>query len=164
VPQGNPYSQEQMPMGFGAERANLMGEAAIHMPSTAGNALNHGNEEQEEENPNLNAKTNNAKTNLIQEILAFNTESQQVEHSNEDNKDDSEQMAYIFTAKDPIKVGKVTKYTVTGRDSMGEWNCQRRYNEFETLHRVLLERWPGCYIPAIPEKVAVTIDVQNMKM
>jgi hypothetical protein len=29
---------------------------------------------------------------------------------------------------------------------------------------VLVERWPGCYIPAIPEKIAVTIDVQNMKM
>lgn len=25
-------------------------------------------------------------------------------------------------------------------------------------------RWPGCYIPAIPEKIALTVDVQNMKM
>jgi hypothetical protein len=29
---------------------------------------------------------------------------------------------------------------------------------------VLTERWPGCYIPAIPEKIAYTVDVQNMKM
>jgi len=30
--------------------------------------------------------------------------------------------------------------------------------------RALQERWPGCYIPAIPEKVAYAIDVANMKM
>jgi len=28
----------------------------------------------------------------------------------------------------------------------------------------LLERWPGCFIPAIPEKIALTIDMSNMKM
>ena len=28
-PEQNPYAQEQIPMGFGAERANLMGEAAV---------------------------------------------------------------------------------------------------------------------------------------
>lgn len=32
------------------------------------------------------------------------------------------------------------------------------------LYKVLCDRWPGCYIPAIPEKTAITIDVQNMKM
>lgn len=28
----------------------------------------------------------------------------------------------------------------------------------------MLERWPGCFIPAIPEKIALTIDMSNMKM
>lgn len=56
------------------------------------------------------------------------------------------------------------KYTVTGRDSKGEWTCQRRFNEFEALQKQLVERWPGCYIPAIPEKVMLTIDMSNMKM
>ena len=28
----------------------------------------------------------------------------------------------------------------------------------------MVERWPGCYIPAIPEKLAYSIDVGNMKM
>ena len=40
----NPYAQEQIPMGFGAERANLMGEAAVQMPydnSAAGSSLNN---------------------------------------------------------------------------------------------------------------------------
>jgi hypothetical protein len=29
---------------------------------------------------------------------------------------------------------------------------QRRYNEFLALNEQLNERWPGCYVPAIPEK------------
>ncbi len=149
-------------MGFGAERANLMGESPVDMRSTAGNTLNSPNDE--EENKELSKRTNNAKTNLIKEILAFNSERMQKEAANEDHKDESDQMAAIFTVKDPIKVGKVTKYSVTGRDSIGVWTCQRRYNEFETLSKVLIERWPGCYIPAIPEKVMVTVDVSNMKI
>jgi len=28
----------------------------------------------------------------------------------------------------------------------------RRYNEFHTLHATLVERWPGCFVPCIPEK------------
>ena len=109
-------------------------------------------------------RANNAKTNLIQEILAFNNQREEVEGAAEDHKDESEQASLIFTVRDPVKVGKVTKYTVTGRDNNGEWTCQRRFNEFEALQKCLVERWPGCYIPAIPEKVSMTIDVQNMKM
>ena len=109
-------------------------------------------------------RATNAKTQLIQEIMAFNSESQQVEGAAEDHKDEAEQQALAFTVRDPVKVGKVTKYTVTGRDSQGEFSCQRRFNEFQSLANVLNERWPGCYIPAIPEKVAMTIDVSNMKM
>ena len=109
-------------------------------------------------------RANNAKTNLIQEIMSFNTEREQAEGALEDHKDEAEQQAIHFTVRDPVKVGKIMKYTVTGRDQQGEWTCQRRFNEFEALQRVLTERWPGCYIPAIPEKIAYTVDVQNMKM
>jgi hypothetical protein len=28
----------------------------------------------------------------------------------------------------------------------------RRYSEFDTLRSQMVERWPGCYIPAIPSK------------
>ena len=49
--------------------------------------------------------------------------------------------------------GEVTKYTVSGVDSEGKFEVQRRYKEFDALYRVLIQRWPGCYIPAIPEKV-----------
>lgn len=51
-----------------------------------------------------------------------------------------------------IKIGNVIKYTVIGKDSEGKFEIQRRYNEFLALNRVLNERWPGCYVPAIPEK------------
>jgi hypothetical protein len=39
-----------------------------------------------------------------------------------------------------------------GQDSEGRFEIQRRYNEFFSLHLVLNDRWPGCYVPAIPEK------------
>lgn len=95
--------------------------------------------------------------------MAFNTEREQVEGAGEDHKDENEQASLAFTVRDPVKVGKVTKYTVTGSDSAGEWSCQRRFNEFEALQRVLNDRWPGCYIPAIPEKSG-NVDMNQMKM
>jgi hypothetical protein len=41
---------------------------------------------------------------------------------------------------------------VTGQDSEGRFEIQRRYNEFLALNTALNEGWPGCYVPAIPEK------------
>ena len=87
-------------MGFGAERANLMGESPVDMRSTAGNTLNSPNDE--EENKELSKRTNNAKTNLIKEIKAFNSERMQNEAANEDHKDESYQMAAKFTEKASI--------------------------------------------------------------
>lgn len=52
----------------------------------------------------------------------------------------------------PVKVGGHFKYTVTGVDDEGEFKEQRRFREFNALSVVLRMRWPGCYIPAIPEK------------
>lgn len=51
-----------------------------------------------------------------------------------------------------LKIGSVVKYTVVGQDSEGRFEIQRRYNEFFSLHIVLNDRWPGAYVPAIPEK------------
>jgi len=34
----------------------------------------------------------------------------------------------------------------------------RRFNEFNALYTSLCERWPGCYIPCIPEKKAINVD------
>jgi len=51
-----------------------------------------------------------------------------------------------------LKIGAVIKYTVSGSDSEGRFEIQRRYNEFLALNNALNDRWPGCYVPAIPEK------------
>ena len=84
-------------MGFGAERANLMGETPVSMPSAAstysGHGVNeHGGSEVQAQSKagDLQTRALNAKTNLIQEILAFNSEREQVEGASEDVKDEVE--------------------------------------------------------------------------
>lgn len=44
----NPYAQEGMPLGFGAERANLMGEAPVSMPESSTAMGNHINGQTED--------------------------------------------------------------------------------------------------------------------
>ena len=58
----------------------------------------------------------------------------------------------IEDSKAGFKIGFVVKYTVTGYDSEGQFEVQRRYNEFLALNEQLNQRWPGIYVPAIPEK------------
>ena len=56
-------------MGFGAERANLMGEAAIQMPedsTAAGSSMGSSSEQSAGASTgDLSTRANNAKTNLI---------------------------------------------------------------------------------------------------
>ena len=113
-------------MGFGAERANLMGEAPVEMPYAATNntestAAASDSGESSAQNVDLNQRSQNAKTQLISEILNFDNERQQVESAAEDHKTENEQQTSQFAVRDPVKVGKVTKYTVTGVDSSGQW-------------------------------------------
>jgi sorting nexin-1/2 len=60
-----------------------------------------------------------------------------------------------FSVKNPIKVGGHIRYTVSGVDSDGPFEESRRYKEFFALRTTLAQRWPGIYIPAIPEKKLV---------
>ena len=57
-----------------------------------------------------------------------------------------------FTVTDPIKASGHFKYTITGVDQEGEFSQVRRFNEFFALAEILRVRWPGCYVPSIPEK------------
>jgi len=43
-------------------------------------------------------------------------------------------------------------YTITGADKDGDFKCLRRYSEFYAVRAVMVTRWPGCYIPALPPK------------
>jgi sorting nexin-1/2/sorting nexin-4 len=64
----------------------------------------------------------------------------------------------------PNKVGSVVKYTVQGHDSHGAFEVVRRFNEFLALRNSLVERWPGCYIPCIPEKKTLAVDTSGSNM
>jgi sorting nexin-1/2 len=48
-----------------------------------------------------------------------------------------------------------TKYIVNGVDSEGPFEEQRRFKHFFALKNALTHRWPGIYIPALPEKKLV---------
>ena len=43
-------------------------------------------------------------------------------------------------------------YGISGQNSKGIFQVQRRYKEFSALRNALVHQWPGCYIPMIPPK------------
>ncbi len=62
-----------------------------------------------------------------------------------------------FTVTNPVKISGHIKYTITGEDAEGTFEEVRRFREFFALRSVLVARWPGVYIPSIPEKSIVVI-------
>jgi PX domain len=60
---------------------------------------------------------------------------------------------------DPIIVSSALRkhvlYKVSGTDSVGGFQVQRRYKEFMSLRKVLLSEWPGCCILQIPPKQVI---------
>lgn len=57
-----------------------------------------------------------------------------------------------FNVINPVKISGHVKYTVNGVDDEGDFTEVRRFREFHALGQVLRTRWPGCYVPSIPEK------------
>lgn len=57
-----------------------------------------------------------------------------------------------FKVSNPIKQQGHIKYTVSGVDDTGDFEETRRFKEFFALRNTLISRWPGIYVPAIPEK------------
>jgi len=43
-------------------------------------------------------------------------------------------------------------YEVKGQDSLGQFGSLRKYSEFITLRNILIQKWPGHYIPPVPPK------------
>jgi hypothetical protein len=72
-----------------------------------------------------------------------------IPYSSADTEDEA-----FFTVSEPVNTGHIN-YTVRGRDEDGEFEGQRRYNDFHNLRNSLINRWPGTYVPAIPSKKAV---------
>lgn len=67
----------------------------------------------------------------------------------------------LFEVKNPVKTAGHITYTVAGVDSEGPFEQQRRFREFFALKNTLVSRWPGIYIPALPEKKIVGNKDQN---
>lgn len=57
-------------------------------------------------------------------------------------------------------------YHITGSDKNGTIDVFRRFNEFYKMRVALVKRFPGCFIPSIPEKAISLIDdeVANKRM
>ena len=43
-------------------------------------------------------------------------------------------------------------YPILGRDSVGEIECSRRFQNFYDFRTMLINRFPGLYIPPVPKK------------
>ena len=57
--------------------------------------------------------------------------------------------------RDPQDQGGHIVYVVRGRDSNGEFEVKRRFNEFYLLQDCLVKRWPGILLPQVPPKKAM---------
>jgi hypothetical protein len=46
-------------------------------------------------------------------------------------------------------------YKIHGRDVDGDFEVMRRYRDFLAIRTILVQNWPGCYVPQIPPKQMV---------
>jgi len=86
---------------------------------------------------------------MIDQIASIKVDDSKMEEIQELEEDPRGQK---FTVINPAKVAGHIKYTVTGIDEQGDFSDIRRYREFFALYSVLRTRWPGVYVPALPEK------------
>jgi hypothetical protein len=43
-------------------------------------------------------------------------------------------------------------YEIVGEDKFSSFKVCRRFSDFVVLKQALINRWPGCYSPSLPEK------------
>ena len=67
----------------------------------------------------------------------------------------ADQRSLDFSVRDPQDHGGHIVYVVKGKDSQGEFEIKRRYNEFFLLQQCLQQRWPGILLPQVPPKKAM---------
>ena len=65
-----------------------------------------------------------------------------------------------FQCTNPQNKGGHIVYSCKGVDSSGNWEGERRYNEFFKLHEKLEARWPGIPIPTLPPKALRNKDIK----
>ena len=76
-------------------------------------------------------------------------------HIDESEENQEDPRIKQFTVSSPVKIGGHIKYTVTGVDGDGPFEEVRRFSQFFALKHALSSRWPGVYIPSLPEKKLV---------
>ena len=94
-----------------------------------------------------------AKNKLLQDLNAM-TKLQEVQIE-EPIKEEVDPKTKMFKVSNPVKVAGHIRYTVSGVDSEGPFEEARRFSQFFALKNALQQRWPGIYIPALPEKKLV---------
>ena len=63
---------------------------------------------------------------------------------------DEEKLKNVFVG-DPIERSSKILFTVRAFDAEGDFEVQRRFNEFESLRKSFCHRLPGLYIPKLPK-------------
>lgn len=66
----------------------------------------------------------------------------------------NERFREFKVTKPVLKEGTYT-YTVEGYTKDGPFSVSKRYSDFDKLRTLLVLRWPGFYIPSLPEKKAM---------
>ncbi|CAD8206419.1 unnamed protein product [Paramecium pentaurelia] len=103
-------------------------------------------------------ETENIQQDNQQEVIEQQTLEQQ-QQSNEAllrQIDDDEPIYILVSNPSEVKSSSMNKYlvyTVKGKDALGNFEVQRRFNEFYTLREALIQIWPGLYIPPLPDKL-----------
>ena len=57
-------------------------------------------------------------------------------------------------------LSKYTAYVIVGEDEKGKFEVLRRYSEFDSLCALMKERWPGCFVPVLPDKAMIKNSLQ----
>ena len=63
---------------------------------------------------------------------------------------DEEKLKNVFVG-DPVERSSKILFTVRAFDAEGDFEVQRRFNEFEALRKSFCHRLPGLYIPKLPK-------------
>ena len=85
----------------------------------------------------------------MEELNYFNS---QQEENKLDLTELEDATSAAFTVSDPVVQNNIPMYTVKGTDNDGDFETTRRFSEFVALREVLIQQWPGCYVPFLPEK------------
>jgi hypothetical protein len=59
----------------------------------------------------------------------------------------------VIMMKDGLSKHQI--YNVKGEDKFGSFEMFRNYNDFLLIRNILVQRWPGCYVPPLPKKKIV---------